>query len=88
MQKVKDILDSISWGNTKISMAHPPDYKFYLEDTSEEQNSNGLIYDLWISPNKDKVKLVIEAESKYVQLNKEKSTELFEIITGKKLDDV
>lgn len=87
VQKVKDILDKISWQNAEASMAYPPDYKFHFKDTIEEQKSNGLIYALWISPNKDKVELVIEGESKYVQLNKETSTELFEIIVGKKLTD-
>lgn len=87
VQKVKDILDSISWENAKVSMAYPPHYKFHFEDTSEKQNSSGLIYELWISPNKDKVELVVSNESKYVQLSKEKSVELFKIIAGKKLND-
>ena len=87
VQKVKGILDKISWENAEASMAYPPHYKFQIVDTNKEQKSNGLIYDLWISPNKDKVELVIEGESKYVQLNKEESAELFEIIIGKNLAD-
>jgi hypothetical protein len=47
-----------------------------------------LLYELWISPNNEQVELVIDIESKYVQLNKNKSAELFEILTGKKLSDV
>lgn len=88
VQKVKDILDSISWENAKVDMVSPPHYKFHFEDTSEKQKSSELIYELWISPNKDKVELVVSNESKYVQLSKEKSAELFKIIAGKKLDDV
>ena len=87
VQKVKGILDKIRWENAAASMAYPPHYKFQFEDTNKVQKSNGLIYDLWISPNKDKVELVIEGESKYVQLNNEKSAELFEIIIGKNLAD-
>lgn len=37
VQKVKDILDSISWENAKLSMVSPPHYKFHFEDTSEKQ---------------------------------------------------
>ena len=85
VQKAKGILDKTSWENAAVSMAHLPHYKFQFVDTNKK--SNGLIYDLWISPNKDKVELVIEGESKYVQLNKEESAELFEIIVGKNLAD-
>lgn len=88
VQNAKDILDKVSWENAEVSMVRPPDYEFHFEDSNEELNSNGLIYDLWISPNKDKVELVIEGEGKYVQLNKEKSAKLFEIIIGKKLTEM
>lgn len=87
VQKVKDILNNISWENAKVSMPHPPDYRFHFEDISTKNKSTGLIYELWISPNKDKVELV-DSESKYVQLNKEKSSELFKIITGINLNEV
>jgi hypothetical protein len=84
VQKVKNILDSIRWENVAVSMAYPPHYKFYFEDFNEE--SSGFMYDLWISPNKDKVELVTENESKYIQLNEQNPSELFEIITDKKLN--
>jgi hypothetical protein len=42
-------------------------------------------YFLWISPNKDKVELIVEGKSMYVQLNQKKSKQLFETLTGKKL---
>ncbi|MFD3158684.1 hypothetical protein ACFIJ5_17890 (plasmid) [Haloimpatiens sp. FM7330] len=87
VKNVRDILYSISWENVKVNMTRHADYKFHFENSKEKHKSNGLIYDLWISPNKDKIELVIESESKYVQLNEEKSKELFEIITGKKLNE-
>lgn len=87
VQKVKDILDNISWENIQVSMVHPPDYKFHFEDTYKEQKSNGLIYELWISPYKNNVELVAVGKIKYIQLNREKSAELFKIIIGKDLAD-
>jgi hypothetical protein len=87
VQKLKDILNSISWENAEVDMAYPPHYKFNFENTNEENKTNEITYRLWISPNKDKVELIIDSESKYVQLNKEKSAELFKIITGKKLNE-
>lgn len=85
VQKAKDILNSISWENAEVSMAYPPHYKFRFVDDKEQ---SGLIYHLWISPNKDKVELVIQGKGKYVQLSKSKSTKLFEAITGVKLSNV
>lgn len=83
VQNAKDILNSIKWENAAVSMAHPPEYKFHFEDTNSK--TRGAVYRLWISPNKDKIELVIDSETKYVQLSKEKSEELFKLITGKKL---
>lgn len=85
VQNAKDILNSIKWENAKVSMAYPPKYKFHFEDTNSK--TSGAVYELWISPNKDKIELVIDGESKYVQLDKEKSENLFKIITGKNLSE-
>ena len=88
VQNIKDILNSISYENSQVSMAYPPHYKFHFEDTAEKQESNGLIYDLWIGPDKGRIELVIEGESKYIHLDKAKSAELFKLITGKNLNEV
>ncbi|EOD00705.1 hypothetical protein L21TH_1306 [Caldisalinibacter kiritimatiensis] len=88
IQNVKDILDIINWENVMVQMVRFPDYKFYFENFNEESQSDRLTYHLWISPNKDKIELVIESKSKYIQLNKEKSIELFKIIVGKKLTEI
>jgi hypothetical protein len=88
VQNIKDILNSISWENIKVDMVSPPHYKFHFEDTTEKQELNGLIYDLWISPDEGRIELVIDSKSKYVHLDKAKSAELFKLITGKKLDEV
>lgn len=75
-QKINYILESIIWKNEKVEMTSLPHFKFRFEEK---------IYDLWISPNKDKVELVIMGESKYAQLNKSKSAKLFELISDEKL---
>jgi len=83
VQNAKDILNSIKWEDAKVNMVHPPEYKFHFEDTNSK--TSGAVYELWISPNKDKIELVIDSESKYVQLSKAKSEELFKLITGENL---
>jgi len=89
VQNIKDILNSIDWGNVKVKvgMASPPHYKFHFEGTTEKQELNGLIYDLWISPDRGTIDLVIDSESKYLHIDKTKSAELFKLITGENLDE-
>lgn len=86
VQNAKNILNSIKWENAAVSMVHPPEYKFHFEDTNSK--TSGASYELWISPNKDKIELVIDGKVKYVQLDKEKSEKLFKIITGKNLGEI
>lgn len=84
VQKVKEILDDINWENAKVEMVRPPDYQFSFPNPEAKV----VLYKLWISPNKGTVELVISAASKYIQLDKNKSAELIEILTGEKLSDV
>jgi len=88
VQKVQKILDDIDWKNAKVDMARPADYIFYFQFKNPKIEAKAVLYKLWISPNKDKVELVIDAQSKYSQLDKKKSGELFEILTGEKLADL
>ncbi|QSX07256.1 hypothetical protein JYG23_07910 [Sedimentibacter sp. zth1] len=88
VQNVKDILDKIKWKNIDVDMVRPADYIFYFKDSNEISEAKGLTYNLWKSPNKDKIEISIDFESKYIQLDKEKSEELFQIIVGKSLSEI
>ena len=87
VQKASEIIDNIDWEKAKVDMARPADYNFSFQYKNPEIEAKSALFELWISPNKDKVELVIDAESKYAKLNQDKSTELYEIITGEKLSD-
>lgn len=84
VQKVKDILKDSAWENAKVSMVRPPDYRFVFQFKNPEIQAKAVLYELWISPNKDQVELVIDAQGKYVQLDKKESAVLIEILTGEK----
>ena len=88
VQKVKDILNDIEWENAQVNMAHPTDYEFIFQFKNPEIEAKAVLYELWVSPNKDKVELVINAGSKYVQLDTAKSAELFELLTEEKLTEL
>ena len=88
VQKVKDNLNDIDWEITTVNMTRPADYWFIFQYKNPEIEAKAALYELWISRNKDKVTLVIDAEMKYIQLDTGKSAELFEIITGEKLSEL
>ena len=87
VQKVLDILDNINWENAKMEMIRPPDYQFVFQYKDPNIEAKAVPYSLWIGPNKDKVELIM-GDSSYIQLNKEKSAELVEILIGEKISDL
>ena len=87
VQKVKNILDDITWENAKVLMIRSADYRFVFQFKNPEIEAKAALYELWISPRKDSVELV-EGERKYIQLDKKTSAQLFEILTGEKLSDL
>lgn len=87
IQKVEDILNEIDWENAKVNMTHPPDYRFIFPYKNPKIEAKAVTYDLWISPNRDKVELIIDAENKYIQLHTRNSAELFEILVGEEISD-
>ncbi|MDQ1143815.1 hypothetical protein QE429_000642 [Bacillus sp. SORGH_AS 510] len=84
VQKVKDIIENSDWENAKVSMVRPPDYRFVFQFKNPEIKAKAVLYELWISPKKDQVELVIDAQSKYIQLDKKKSASLIKILTSEK----
>lgn len=86
VKDIKEILSNINFTNAIVDMAYPPHYKFHLEDSNKKQKSNEPIYELWISPNKNQIELVLDPSGRYVQLSKEKSQKLFQLLTGKDLN--
>ena len=88
VQKVLDILNDIDWENGVVNMARPADYSFIFQFKNPEIEAKAVLYELWVSPNKDKVELVMVYEPKYIQLDTDTSAELFEILTGGKLSEL
>lgn len=82
VKKAAELLEDVRWENGVVLMTQPPHYKSQFEGDDQSIGSN---YDLWISPNKDQVELVIEEQEKYIQLNKNQSAELFEFVTESQL---
>src|SRR5690606_20820563 len=86
VQIVRKMIDNINWEIVKFQMERPPDYKFAFQPTNAEVDVKAIQYQLWISPNKDKVGLL--GGSRYYQLNKENSAILLEILTVEKISNL
>ena len=84
VQKVREILGNAEWKNAMESMSRPPDYRFIFQFNNPKIEAKAVGYEVWVSPTKDTLGIV-EASNKYVQLTKENSAILYEILTGAKL---
>jgi hypothetical protein len=87
VQKVRDILDKAYWENAVVNMSSSADYRFIFQFKNPEIEVKAVGYEVWISPNKDKLEIV-KAENQYTQLAEENSKLLFEILTGDKLSNL
>lgn len=85
IQEIRDILGSLNWQFALPSFFSGPDYRFYLKDTYGTSNSKAEMYQLWISPTLENVEIVVNGQSKYVQLDKGRSARLFQLLTGNTL---
>ena len=85
VKSVKDILNKIYWSSAKADMPYPPDYQFYFMNNDEDKSKHENV-SLWINLDRNKVALIFDG--KYIQLNEEKSNKLFEILTGKKQEQI
>ncbi|MFD0047904.1 hypothetical protein ACFVHQ_00950 [Actinomycetes bacterium NPDC127524] len=82
--KVKEILNETDWEHAKVDMARPPDYQFIFQYKNPKIAAKAVGYELWASPNSDKVEIATDADQ-YAQLSKENSAIVYDIITGDKL---
>ncbi|GAE31627.1 hypothetical protein [Halalkalibacter hemicellulosilyticus] len=74
LKSVEKILVDADWeGNIEVSMDLPPEYRFSLNSSN---------YAIWVTPNGDRLEIVIEGETKYINLPENESETLFELITG------
>lgn len=87
VRQVKEIINKTDWINTVVNMIGPPDYEFIFQYKNPEIEAKAVLYQLWISPNKDQIEIV-QGDSQYAQLSKDQSAVLYKIITGDILADL
>jgi hypothetical protein len=82
--QVKKILNDIHFENKKVEMSRSADYHFVFQFKNPKIEAKAALYQIWISPNKDKVE-VMAGDNRYAQLEGKNAATLFEIVTGEKL---
>lgn len=77
IKTVTKIISTAEWEERiRVSMAHPPDYRF---------NLGSINYAIWVTPNKDRLEMIAEGQSKYIKLPIKESETLYKIIAEKDL---
>ncbi|HDR3888968.1 TPA: hypothetical protein QCO65_003396 [Bacillus cereus] len=82
--QVKKILNEIHFENKKVKMSRSADYHFVFQFKNPKIEAKAVLYQIWISPNKDKVE-VMAGDNRYAQLEGKNAATLFWIVTGEKL---
>lgn len=74
---IAEILKNAQWEeNIEVQMELPPEYRFRLNSSN---------YAIWLTPNGDRVEIIIEGQAKYIKLPQKESEMLFKITTGNEL---
>lgn len=80
INSILNVLNQISWEEAEVDMTRQPDFKITVVNINPTAYFNPIIFDLWITPNKDKLEIIIEGRSKYQKLSKQDSAILLDII--------
>jgi hypothetical protein len=85
VHKVKEILNELKWEYAKRDTLQPPDYQFVFQPKDPKVKVHAILYKIWITPDNDRL-VIGRGDNQYaLQLTKEQSEVLFEIISGEKL---
>ncbi|EMN7727675.1 MULTISPECIES: hypothetical protein [Bacillus] len=82
--QVKKILNDTNFENKKVEMSRSADYQFVFQFKNPKIEAKAVVYQMWISPNKDKVEIKAE-DNQYAQLAEKDTAAFMKIVTGEKL---
>lgn len=82
VMQVKKILKDTTFENKKVEMSRPADYHFVFQFKNSKIEAKAVLYQIWISPNKDKVE-IISGGNRYAQLEEKMRLLCFGLLQGK-----
>lgn len=72
------LLNEVDWQSARIGKARPADYKIQFSNSLTDAKTP--VYEIWLSPHKDKLEIVVPATNQYAQLDRHMSKQLFHTI--------
>lgn len=82
VQQVKKILNDAHFENKKVQMSRPADYHFVFQFKNSKIEAKAVLYQIWISPNKDIVEIILGG-NRYAQLEEKMQLLCFGLLQGK-----
>lgn len=82
--QVKKILNDTTFEDKKVGMSRLADYHFIFQFKNPKIEAKAVLYQIWVSPNKDKIEIKA-GDNRYAQLEGKHAATLFQIVTGEKL---
>lgn len=82
VMQVKKILKDTIFENKKVEMSRPADYHFIFQFKNPKIEAKAVLYQIWISPNKDTVE-IISGGNRYAQLEEKMQLLCFGLLQGK-----
>ncbi|PGA35490.1 hypothetical protein [Bacillus wiedmannii] len=82
--QVKKILNDTTFEDKKVEMSRLADYHFIFQFKNPKIEAKAVLYQIWVSPNKDKIEIKA-GDNRYAQLEGKHAATLFQIVTGEKL---
>lgn len=73
-----ELLHNVDWQSARIGKARPADYKIQFSNSLTDAKTP--VYELWLSPRKDKIEIVVAATNQYAQLDRQMSKQLYKTI--------
>ncbi|WP_430509860.1 hypothetical protein [Gottfriedia solisilvae] len=81
--KAQEIFRNADWKDMDANMPRPPEYELVFQFKNPDIQVKQILYRVWVNSSNDKME--VTKSGGYVQLSKEDSITLFEIITGDKV---
>ncbi|MGM1033419.1 MAG: hypothetical protein ACQEXK_13240 [Bacillota bacterium] len=78
--KLMEIINKSDWEKSKLNLDNDryPDYIFYFN--KHKRGTKIVVYSVWLSPLKDKIQLTKDDGNDYMEVNKDDSKFLYDVI--------
>lgn len=80
------LLNDVEWQSARIGKARPADYKVQFSNSLTDAKTP--VYEIWLSPHKDRLEIIVPTTNRYAQLDRQTSQALFKMLTQRDLASI